>query len=537
MNPHDRSIRQKLVYLFAGIGVVLLLAAGSTAALLSRARSAANDVLKTGMDVQRLAQESHVAFLTMKVIENSYLEKADQEDLSAYHKLGAQCSDAIQGLVALSPDPAAVLPVRELVEQERRLFERESAIVGGLAQPDDPNAFRNMLKESDELQHRITGLLDSLSAGEQKRMRGGVETIFQTFSQMSYALAFAACMTLAALVTAYLGGVRVAAGVSEITLVAREVTARGALNQVVRKTSNDEIGQLAESFNQMIASLKAMVGQMRNSTSDLTTVGAQILAAAAQQSSSATEQAASVTEATSTIEEIRQTAAQAMERAQEMIDVADRSAQVSKTGAAAVDQAIVGINDVRARVNSIATNILTLSERTQQIEDIIATVNELAERSNLLAVNASIEAAKAAEHGKGFAVVAGEVRSLADQSKVATKQVRSMLGDIQRATNTAVMVTEEGAKRADSAVKQAEQAGLNISELTQVIHTAAQAARQIATSSRQQALGIDQIVIAFRHINESTGDAVAGARQTETSAGALKQLSDRMRDLVAPYGL
>jgi methyl-accepting chemotaxis protein len=112
-----------------------------------------------------------------------------------------------------------------------------------------------------------------------------------------------------------------------------------------------------------------------------------------------------------------------------------------------------------------------------------------------------------------------------------------MLGDIQRATNSAVMVTEEGAKRADSAVKQAEQAGQNIGELTQVIQTTAQAARQIATSSRQQALGIDQIVLAFRHINEATGDTVSGARQTESSAGDLKHLSDKMRDLVAPYGL
>jgi len=537
VSDNNLTIRRKLQYLFSGVGAVLLLAGFATVTYLSRARTAADTVLRTGMEGQRLVQESHVEFLTMKVIENSYLEKADQEDLAAYHKLGTQCSDAMQRLVAVAMDPAAVARVRELVDDERKLFDKESAIVGGAAQPDDPNAFRNMLKESDQLQHKITGMLEELAALEQKRMSSGIDTMFQSFSGISYALLVAALLTAAALAAAYLGGVNVATAVGEITSVARQVTARGALNQVVRKTSKDEIGDLSDSFNQMIGSLKAMVGQMRSSTSDLTTVGAQILSAAAQQSASATEQAASITQATSTIEEIRQTAAQAMERAQEMIDVADRSAQVSKTGAAAVDQAIVGINEVRTRVNSIATNILTLSERTQQIEDIIATVNELAERSNLLAVNASIEAAKAAEHGKGFAVVAGEVRSLADQSKVATKQVRSMLGDIQRATNSAVMVTEEGAKRADSAVKQAEQAGQNIGELTQVIQTTAQAARQIATSSRQQALGIDQIVLAFRHINEATGDTVSGARQTESSAGDLKHLSDKMRDLVAPYGL
>ncbi len=342
---------------------------------------------------------------------------------------------------------------------------------------------------------------------------------------------------LAELVAVVVGGRGAYRATVDVTEGVRRITTGGALDRPLRLDRRDEIGRLADVFDELFTSLRAMVQQMQEATNNLASTGNEILAAASQQSALATEQAASASQATTTVEEIRQTAEQAAERAQEMIGMADRSEQVSQTGATAVTQAIQGINEVRDRVNQIAANILKLSERTQQIGDIIATVTELAERSNLLAVNASIEAAKAGEHGRGFSVVAREVHSLADQSKGATRQIRNILNEIQAATNDAVMVTEEGTKRADAAVRLAEQAGGNIRELAQVIQATAQAARQIAASSRQQSVGIDQIVLAFKHINEATSESVAGARQTESSASTLRDLSERMRTLVVRYRL
>jgi methyl-accepting chemotaxis protein len=126
-------------------------------------------------------------------------------------------------------------------------------------------------------------------------------------------------------------------------------------------------------------------------------------------------------------------------------------------------------------VESVADSIVTLAEQAQAIGEIIATVNDLAEHSNLLALNAAVEAARAGEHGRGFAVVAGEVRNLPDQSKKATVQVRQILGDIQRATTTAVMTTERGTQQVEAGALQVREAGETISTLAEAATEAAHA--------------------------------------------------------------
>src|SRR5699024_5611962 len=128
----------------------------------------------------------------------------------------------------------------------------------------------------------------------------------------------------------------------------------------------------------------------------------------------------------------------------------------------AVQENVESMEEIRSEVDSIASKILNLSEQTKQIGEIIESVNEIAEQSKLLALNAAIEAARAGDHGRGFSVVAAEMRSLAEQSKDSTKQVRRILGEIQKATNSAVIAIEEGSKRAERGVQKAIEAGNTI---------------------------------------------------------------------------
>ena len=127
------------------------------------------------------------------------------------------------------------------------------------------------------------------------------------------------------------------------------------------------------------------------------------------------------------------------------------------------------MEEIRGRVDAIARDIVTLSERTQQIGEITATMNGLADRSNLLALNASIEAARAGEHGKGFAVVADEVRKLAEQSKAATAQVESILGDVQTATSAAVAASQDGTRVVEDGLELTGRAGEGIRSLSDTI--------------------------------------------------------------------
>ncbi len=257
-----------------------------------------------------------------------------------------------------------------------------------------------------------------------------------------------------------------------------------------------------------------------------------ILGATSRQIAMANEQDAVVTETTATVNEVRATVTETAERAQSVAETAQVSVDVSRAGTEAVTEAIAGMELIRRRVEDIADNILVLSEHTQQIGEIIATVNSLADQSKMLALNASVEAARAGEEGKGFAVVALEVRNLADQNRDATVQVREILSEIQRATNAAVMVTEEGSKGVDAGQLLVNRAGESIRDLSHAIEDAATAAMQIAASTRQQTIGMDQLTQAMRTIKHSTAEMVTSTMQVEASIQRLRRVTDSVNQLL-----
>ena len=220
-----------------------------------------------------------------------------------------------------------------------------------------------------------------------------------------------------------------------------------------------------------------------------------------------------VTQTLATSEEMRVTIAETSRQAQAVANAAQQSVNVSKTGQDAVATTVSGMETIQDQVADIAKSILALSERTQQIGEIINAVEEIADQSRLLALNASIEAARAGEEGLGFAVVAREMRLLAGQSREATTKVSSILNEIQRAANTAVMVTEEGSKGAQSGMELAQQAGAAILDLTAVIEEAARVAIQIAASTHQQTNAMDQLVVAMKSIKQASAQTTASIKE------------------------
>jgi methyl-accepting chemotaxis protein len=262
-----------------------------------------------------------------------------------------------------------------------------------------------------------------------------------------------------------------------------------------------------------------------------------ILEATARQIAMANEQDNVVTETTATVNEVRATVTETAERAQSVAETAQVSVDISRVGTEAVSETISGMDVIRRRVEDIADNILELSEHTQQIGEIIATVNSLADQSKMLALNASVEAARAGEEGKGFAVVALEVRNLADQNRDATVQVREILGEIQRATNAAVMVTEEGSKGVDEGQNLVNKAGESIKDLSHAIEEAAMAAMQIAASTRQQTIGMDQLTQAMRTIKHSTAEMVTRTMEVESSIQRLRKVNEDVHKLLSDLKL
>jgi|SRR5919106_946424 methyl-accepting chemotaxis protein len=271
--------------------------------------------------------------------------------------------------------------------------------------------------------------------------------------------------------------------------------------------------------------LRQTVGTLASSCSE-------ILAATTQQAAGTAEEVTAVQETSATVDEVRQTAQMAAQKAGAVTETVQKTAQVSHDGRRAVEDSVKGMQEMKTRMEAIADRILTLSQQGQAVGEIINAVTDLAEQSNLLAVNAAIEAAKAGEAGKGFAVVATEVKALAEQSKQATAQVRAILNEIQRATQAAVMAAEQGVKASDAGVAVATRAGEAIRLLGESLSEASQAAQQILVSARQQQAGVDQVAVAMQNIQQASTQNMASTRQVERAAQDLNGLAGRLKALV-----
>jgi methyl-accepting chemotaxis protein len=293
--------------------------------------------------------------------------------------------------------------------------------------------------------------------------------------------------------------------------------------------------QLGHSFSTMAKNLRELNLEIREVVNVLASSTGEIMTTVSELASSSAQTASSISETNATVQEVRQTTDLASQKSRQVYESSHKSVQVAKSGKESVDDAIGGMRGIDERMGFIAERIVNLSEQSQAIGDIIATVNDLAEQSNLLAVNAAIEAAKAGEHGKGFAVVAQEVKNLATQSKQATAQVRSILGVIQKATTAAVLATEQGSKAVEAGVRQSSQAGEAIRLLAASIEESSNATLQIVTSTQEQAIGMDQIAIAVQSINQASGQNLEGSRQIEAAARSLYELNQKLQQLMSRY--
>jgi methyl-accepting chemotaxis protein len=249
----------------------------------------------------------------------------------------------------------------------------------------------------------------------------------------------------------------------------------------------------------------------------------------------ATETASAVSETTTTIGEIRQTALVATQRAQTVLESSQHASEAAENGKESVRQTIAGMNHINEQMNQIARSVIKLSDQNRSIGEITATVTDIAEQSNLLAVNAAIEAAKAGEHGRGFSVVAQEIRSLAEQSKQATLQVKEILSEIQKSINLAVMSTEQGSKAVEQGNNLALKSGEMIDVLAESVNEAVQSVMQISISSQQQMAGIDQIVPAMDNIKLASKQNVVGTRQTQNVAQTLNELGQNLKKVIEKY--
>ncbi|MBX3198507.1 MAG: CHASE3 domain-containing protein [Labilithrix sp.] len=277
---------------------------------------------------------------------------------------------------------------------------------------------------------------------------------------------------------------------------------------------------------------RSLGSQLGSAVTRIRSSSAELQAAATQQASGSREQLSATTEVATTIRELLATSRQITDSAQRVTRVAEETVSGARSGSDIVEGARATIEAIKRQMDVVVGHMLELGKKSQQAGGILDLVNELSEQTNILAINATIEAAGAGESGRRFAVVADEIRKLADRVGGSTKEIRAIVDAMRAAVNTTVMATESGVKTVDAGTARFADVTTSFERIATLVSSTTEAAREIELSTKQQATAVEQVSSAIGNVAQATREADASAKQTLQAASELTELSRSLLRLV-----
>jgi twitching motility protein PilJ len=306
---------------------------------------------------------------------------------------------------------------------------------------------------------------------------------------------------------------------------------------VKAEVTADALGSVADAFNLMINGLMALVSQASDVASEIQHSTSDILKASERMRRGAEQQTSQIQGASGAVNEMSHTIQRMAENAEAATQASLRATQAAVKGGSSVAETIKGMQRIRAAVQTTGKKIKGLGERSLEIGAIIEVINEIATQTNLLALNAAIEAARAGEQGRGFAVVADEVRKLAERAARATKDITSLIKGIQVETSEAVTVMEEGTREVEEGTKLADQAGAALREIEQIVKQTSGLVTDITNSAVNQVKVSEGIVTSMDSISKLTQETTVGVRDTVETISKLAELSTRLTVAIGRFKL
>ena len=437
--------------------------------------------------------------------------------------------------------------------------------------------FRNMTelkKEAAEnnsmlatLGTEVVNMCDELRQGQKVKM-DGVQA-----QAVTLAVGFVIGAVLIGVFVAFIIARGISKPVSSMAFVAGEI-AKGDIDHTIELVSKDEIGGLADAFRQlidymrelseaagsisrndltirvdpksekdvlgnafqtMIHNLSAIVSQLGGSAGEVASAATEVSSAAEQISRTSQEQEQQVAQVTTAVEEMTATIVESSKNAGEATEGSRGAAETAGNGGQIVQETIEGMNRISTVVRESAENIGKLAQSADQIGEIIGVIDDIADQTNLLALNAAIEAARAGEQGRGFAVVADEVRKLAERTGKATGEITDMIKGIQQGTTEAVTSMETGTKEVDAGRDLADKAGSSLNEVVTGAQSVMDMIAQIATATEEQSAAAEQISKNIENVSSASRESASGATQAATAAEQLSRNAEGLQEIVARF--